>query len=95
MRQNKRVQELKKVTSNNINMFLRIQAQTSHYQIKGMHRQMSCQALPPRPPSHTKSDSNHINDAIRMRCQSAKTTLLSRCTTLKQSMARHKEELKT
>ena len=76
-------------------MFLRIQKQTSHYQFKDMHRQMSCQALPPRVPSIAKLEGNRLNEAIKMRCQSAKTTLLSRCTSLKHSISRHKEELKT
>jgi len=54
-RQNRRVDKLKEVTYDNIQMFLRIKAQTSHYQIKGLSRHKSCKML-------TKKDERAMNE---------------------------------
>lgn len=44
-KQSRRADKLKEVTYDNIQMFLRIKAQTSHYQVKGLSRHKSCKYL--------------------------------------------------
>jgi hypothetical protein len=88
-KQSRRIIQLKEVTSNNLQMFLRIQAQNSHYKFKRLSREFSCQNL--RGVSKIKpTGEGESQAALLLRCQSAKTNLLSRCTELKQTICRDK-----
>lgn len=62
-RYNRRVGQLKELTQNNVQMFLRIKAQDSHYKYKTIHHENSYKILPgktSRVQSHSHT-STHTN----------------------------------